>query len=179
MGENRLELGEQFTRLLLENRKRIFGFVLSLMPSGSDVDDVFQNACAVMWRKFDQFESGTNFAAWALQIARYEVMDHYAREKRRTARLSDTTIDVVLDRYADPSHGPTETERAVALKKCLGRLKPDQLDLIRTYYNNEQPVSDIASGMNVSADAVYKRLTRTRLQLFECVQSVLSSEENS
>ena len=90
MGENHLELGEQFTRLLLENRKRIFGFVLSLMPSGSDVDDVFQNACAVMWRKFDQFESGTNFAAWALQIARYEVMDHYAREKRRTARLPST-----------------------------------------------------------------------------------------
>ena len=60
--------GEEFTRLLLENQKRIWGLVLSLVPRGSDADDVMQETCAVLWRKFDQFEAGTNFGAWALRI---------------------------------------------------------------------------------------------------------------
>ncbi len=173
MREKQPDSGERFTRLLLENRKRIFGFVLSLMPSGSDVDDVFQEVCVVMWRKFDQFEHGTNFAAWALRIARYEVMDYCAREKRRTARLSDTAIDAVLERYSDPCQDQAQSDGAAAMENCLEKLQPGQLDLIRSYYNKEQPVVDIAGRLEISGEAVYKRLNRTRRQLFRCVQSIL------
>ena len=39
--------GEDFTRLLLQNQKRIWGLIFSLVPRGSDADDVMQETCAV------------------------------------------------------------------------------------------------------------------------------------
>jgi DNA-directed RNA polymerase specialized sigma24 family protein len=42
-----LESGEQFTRLLLQNQKRIWGLILSLVPNGTEADDILQETCAV------------------------------------------------------------------------------------------------------------------------------------
>ena len=39
--------GESFTRLLLQNQRRIAGLIHSLVPRGADADDVMQEACAV------------------------------------------------------------------------------------------------------------------------------------
>ena len=71
--------GEAFTRLLLQNQKRIAGLIYSLVPQGADADDVMQETCAVLWRKFGEFGLGTDFGAWALRIARFQVMSYYRR----------------------------------------------------------------------------------------------------
>ena len=59
------------------------------------------------------------------------------------------------------------------MENCLEKLQPGQLDLIRSYYNKEQPVVDIAGRLEISGEAVYKRLNRARQQLFRCVQGIL------
>ena len=41
-----------------------------------DAEDVLQEANLVLWRKFDQYQEGTNFFAWACQIIRYEVLKY-------------------------------------------------------------------------------------------------------
>ena len=85
--------GEAFTRLLLQNQRRIAGLIFSLVPRGADADDVMQETCAVLWRKFGEFQTGTDFGAWALRIARFQVMSYYAHQKRMQARLSDETTN--------------------------------------------------------------------------------------
>ncbi len=66
--------GEVFTRLLLQNPERVAGLIFSLVPRGTAAADVLPETCAVMWRKFGEFSPGTNFGAWALRIARFQVM---------------------------------------------------------------------------------------------------------
>jgi hypothetical protein len=39
--------GETFTRLLLQNQKRIAGLIYSLVPQGADADDVMQESLEV------------------------------------------------------------------------------------------------------------------------------------
>lgn len=53
---------EEFTRLLVQNQKRIMGLILALVPNGPDADDILQETCAVLWRRFVEFEPGTNFS---------------------------------------------------------------------------------------------------------------------
>src|SRR3954471_22737634 len=65
-----------FAALLARHHVALMGFVLSLVPSWSDAEDIVQEASALMWRKFGDFEPGTNFLAWACQIARFLVMNH-------------------------------------------------------------------------------------------------------
>ncbi len=48
----------RFMRLFLENERRIFGFILTLLPHWADAEDVFQETAGVLWNKFDDFQSG-------------------------------------------------------------------------------------------------------------------------
>ena len=124
-----LDRGEQFVRLYLQNQKRIQGLILALVPRGADADDVLQEASAVLWQKFSEFEPGTNFAAWALRIARYQVMAYYTTQKRQRARLSDETLDAVVDKMA--VRREREESRSVALDGCLAGLDRADRDLLK------------------------------------------------
>ena len=171
------ESGEQFTRLLLQNQKRFWGLILSLVPNGSDADDVLQETCAVMWRKYSEFEPGTDFAAWGLRIARFQVMRYYSRRKSERARLSDDVIEAVAIQFAAPNQDKKSTDRSAALKGCLAKLKSVQFDTLHRRYDEGQPVEEIAEEMNVSIHAIYKRLDRTYQQLHNCITNTLSQQE--
>lgn len=167
--------GEQFTRLLLENRSRILGFVLSLMPGGADAEDVFQDVCVILWRKFDQYEPGTDFVAWALAIARFEIKNYFKEQAARPAQLSDVANEAVYQQYTTESFDEVRSARSEVLATCLQRLKPEQHALIRDYYHNNDSVEVLAGRMQLSVAAVYKRLNRSRKQLAECVRSIMAS----
>ncbi|TWT80213.1 ECF RNA polymerase sigma factor SigR [Planctomycetes bacterium CA13] len=173
-----VESGEQFTRLLLQNQKRIWGLILSLVPCGSDADDVLQETCAVMWRKYCDFEPGTDFAAWGLKIARFQVMSYYSRRKSERARLSADVIEAVAVRFAAPDQENRFSDRSAALKDCLTKLKSVQFDTLHRRYDEGQSVEEIAEEMNVSIHAIYKRLDRTYQQLHGCITNRLSQQEH-
>ena len=163
--------GEAFTRLLLQNQKRIAGLIFSLVPRGADADDVMQETCAVMWRKFNEFEPGTDFGAWALRIARFQVMSHYRQRRRAQARLSDETVEALADTFA---HLHWESsDRVEALRTCVGQLKEREFDLVQRRYNGEEGVEEIASHVGSTVHAVYKALARLHVRLLACVNSKL------
>ena len=68
-------------RLYVVNERRIYGFIFALIHDWSAAEDILQDTAQVMWSKFDTFDPGTNFVAWALCIARYQVMDYRKRRK--------------------------------------------------------------------------------------------------
>ena len=45
--------GKVFLRLFLQNERRLYAYVLALLPNRADADDVLQEASLVMWDKFD------------------------------------------------------------------------------------------------------------------------------
>ena len=92
------DMGGRFTALLLQNQKRIYGLILSLVPNGPDADDIMQEACSVMWKKFETFEEGTNFAAWALRIAALVLA--MGRQKRRGYVCASSLFTLELPRPA-------------------------------------------------------------------------------
>jgi RNA polymerase sigma-70 factor (ECF subfamily) len=163
--------GEAFTRLLLQNQKRIVGLIYSLVPRGAEADDVMQETCAVMWRKFNEFEPGTNFGAWALRIARFQVMSHYRNGKRAQARLSDETIEALADTLAEVRW--ESSDRIEALRACIGELKEREFILVQRRYNGGENIEEIAGGIGSSVHAVYKALARLHVRLLACVNSKL------
>lgn len=52
-----------FIELYSREQKKIFLYVLSMVHHWSDAEDIMQQTAAEMWRMFDQFEEGTNFAS--------------------------------------------------------------------------------------------------------------------
>lgn len=166
--------GEAFTRLLVQNQKRLWGLILSLVPNGPDAEDVMQETCAVMWRKFGEFERGTDFGAWGLRVARFQVMSYYNRQRRAQARLSEETVDAIAETLAQPHW--EGSDRGEALGKCLAKLKPRELDLIQRRYRAEQRIEQIAAELGGTPHAIYKALARLQVRLLACVQATLRRE---
>ena len=77
-------------RLLVAHQSLIRAYVISLMPGAPDADDVIQNTSEILWKKRANFELGTNFKAWALTTARFQVMAQQQKmnaERRAPAEI--------------------------------------------------------------------------------------------
>lgn len=166
--------GEQFVRLFLQHQKRIHGLILALVPKGADADDILQEASAVLWQKFAEFEIGTNFAAWALRIARYQVMAYYTSKKRERARLSDESLDAVVEKMA--ARPDREEARSLALDGCLAGLDRSDRDLLESRYRGGATVEELARRSGKTVFAVYKALNRAHDRLLSCMRGRLGSE---
>ena len=164
--------GEQFVRLFVQNQKRIHGLILALVPRGADADDILQEASAVMWQKFPEFEIGTNFAAWALRIARFQVMAYYTTQKRQRARLSDESLDAVVETMA--ARPEREEDRSLALDGCLAGLDRADRDLLELRYRSGATVDELARQSGKTVFAVYKALNRAHDRLLSCMRGRLS-----
>jgi RNA polymerase sigma-70 factor, ECF subfamily len=123
-----------------------------------------------LWRKFDQYEPGSNFFAWACQIIRYEVLKY--REKRaRAARLLDPDVFDRLAEVAVKQMEHLDEFHRRALVDCMERLSAGDRDLMRKRYSEALQVRAIAAAMNRSPNAVSKSLGRIRRLLLDCINS--------
>jgi RNA polymerase sigma-70 factor, ECF subfamily len=168
------ERRERFLQLFLANERRIYAFILALVPSWSDADDLLQETSAVMWRKWDEFAPGTDFVAWALRIARYEVLSYRRRQVRDRTLFSDRTDELLAD-HAE-AMGRAADARRDALEACLAKLSGRDRELIRLRYQPGATTQEAAERAGRSLKAVYKALNRIHEQLLMCIRKRLTVE---
>jgi RNA polymerase sigma-70 factor (ECF subfamily) len=161
--------GEQFMALYSGHQRRLYLYTMTLLPASVDAEDVLQETNLVLWRKFDQYEPGTNFA-WACQITRYEVLKY--RERRvRAARLLDPDVFDQLAEVAISQVEHLDESHRRALVDCMDRLTAGDRDLMRQRYAEAMEVQAIAAATNRSPNAVSKSLGRIRRLLLDCINS--------
>lgn len=168
MGEKgTTDRGELFSQLLVSNRHRIYGFIYSLLQDHTGAEDLMQEVSTILWRKFDQFEEGTDFAVWAMAVARYCSLNW----RRKQVRLPLPLEDDDLMRLADEAVavGCQEDERQEILKECMAKL-PEKVagPLIARYHRGER-VQEIAARQKRSVRSIYLLLERAHGLLLDCV----------
>ncbi|MCG8376941.1 MAG: sigma-70 family RNA polymerase sigma factor, partial [Chlorobiales bacterium] len=145
-----------FLNEYLKARKPLYAFVYVMTHNAADADDIFQEASSILWRKFDQFQAGTNFMAWAKQIARNLVMDlRKKRGRHPVVDLDDKTVDLLAFRYQRIQDHVED--RIEALKLCVDKLEPKDRDLVKATYEEGKPVKKIAKTAKVTVQGIYKR----------------------
>jgi RNA polymerase sigma-70 factor (ECF subfamily) len=169
-----LEREERFLQLFLAHERRIFAFLLALVPVWSDAEDLLQETSVVMWRKLDEFEPGTDFAAWALSIARYQVLNYRKKQRRDRVLFSDQALEMLAEQMATLSRGADA--RRDALENCLKKLNPRDRELVQLRYQPGATTQKVAEHVGRSIQAVYKSLNRIHGQLLSCIRRTLSSE---
>ena len=166
---------ENFVAELIELQPRLYSFVLSLLANRNDADDVLQQANLVLIRKQSQFEPGTDFSAWARQIAFYEVQTFRKRRARNLVQLSDLVVQQ-LAQEADSSifsHEASATRSA--LRHCLDKLTASRRKLIEQRYAGIK-VQELAKQSSTTVGAVSQKLFRIRAALTKCIEFHISKE---
>lgn len=161
------EKRKQLVALLTQHQRRIFSYIYTLVPDRYDAEDLLQETSLVICEKFDGFEEGTDFVAWACQIAYWRV--RYSRQK--FARSKVVFQQELVDALAQTAATMTEEidERHVALGHCLQKLPARDRELVLTRYEPGSGVPEAARRSGRSLEAAYKALARIRKLLFDCV----------
>ncbi len=165
---------EQFVRLFADNEQQIFKYIFALLPSPEDARDVFQNTSVVLWRKFDQFEPGSRFVAWACQIARYEVLDFRKQQSRDRIRLlvDDGLFEQIAEERISQTAVPVDRQRA--LIDCLAKLDQRDRELIQRRYGGTETIKQLSEDWGRPTNTLYNALQRVRRTLLQCVRHNLT-----
>ena len=168
---------KRFLRLFLRNERRLYAYILTLLPNRADADDVLQEASLVMWDKFDDENPPADFAAWGCRIAYFKVLDFAKKRQRSRVRFSQAMLERIAETAAEQAATLRLDERREALAYCLEKLSPRERGLLARRFTEGATVQSIAAGVGRSADSVYKALAKIRLALFDCVTRRLAAED--
>ena len=168
---------EQFVRLWSKSARRVHSYILTLVPQPSDADDIFQEVGAVLWRKFEEYEPGSNFVAWARRTAYNKVLQFY-QQRRQAPSLLDTQFIDVIDELATEQSADLE-RRYEALADCLNSLGERDRQMIELRYSPDSTTRGIAEQTGRTVAAVYKSLSRVHHSLLVCIESRLEQEDES
>lgn len=165
---------EEFVRLLLVYQKRIYGFILAMVPNYADAEDLFQQVVMIMCRRFGEFEPGTSFLAWALQIARYELNNIRKTQRRSRVQFSSETMEMLFEQTCRQIS--RIDQRVQWLEECLKRLEPSDRALVYRRYEQGMAIKDIAQQLGRSVYSLYRGFNRIHLFLRHCVNAHLQAE---
>lgn len=164
-----------FMRLFTQHARAIYVYIQVLLHDDTAADDAFQEVSLQLWEDFSKFRPGTDFYAWAKQIAYYKVLHHHTRrqrERKHFSALLDTRLANDLERWA----GELGAQRQ-ALAACVDRLPAEDRELIERRYSPQATVKLTAEQLGCSVDSVYRSLRRIHQMLFHCVTRTLRHEE--
>ncbi|QNN22142.1 sigma-70 family RNA polymerase sigma factor [Planctomycetales bacterium ZRK34] len=165
---------DEFIRLFTEFEPRVHAYVLSLTPDWTEAEEILQETNAVLWAKFDEFEPGSSFFAWACQIVRFKVMEYQRSRGRRGMQLDPAVLEQI---EADTVSMADElVDRQRALSSCLAKLPARDRDLIQRRYIDSATPQSVAQQLGRTTEAVYKALQRIRRALHECITRTLRTE---
>ena len=159
---------EDFVRLFTQSQRALYLFVLPLVQTTADAEEVLQETNVVMLSKWAQFEPGTNFLAWCRAIARLEVFRFRRSRHHRVLLLGDDVVGLLADQMEEQ---PSDFElRRDALAECIGKLRLQDQELIRRRYTTGSNGDDVAQQLGRPANSVYQSLGRVRRVLLECLR---------
>ncbi len=165
--DSETESRKRLMALVTRHQRRIFSYIYTMVPDRHDAEDLLQETCVIICEKFGEFEEGTDFLAWACQIAYWRV--RYARQKfaRGKVVFDEKVYEAVAATAA--TLVPELDARHEALIDCLAKLHARDRELILTRYEPGCGVSEAARRTGRSLEAAYKALGRLRKLLFDCV----------
>ena len=161
-----------FEILVRENADALTAFLRAVVDDPIAVDDLFQEAMLIAWRRIGEYDRTRPFGAWLRGIAKRLVLAHARTAAREVPLSSECALDYLDERLAQVERQPGDTlhEKIAALRDCVERLAPMYREPLDLHYSECRTTEWIAEKLVTTKDAVQKRLQRARLQLAECLE---------
>ncbi|ARN55824.1 RNA polymerase sigma factor [Sedimentisphaera salicampi] len=75
-------MDKSFVRMFQKVDKIIYRYIAFHVSDKNDAEDIMQEVCLVMWKKYKPFTDSEQFKAWGLTIARLQILRYYNLQKR-------------------------------------------------------------------------------------------------
>jgi RNA polymerase sigma-70 factor, ECF subfamily len=174
---NHDERSKEFVRLFQQHERKIYGYILTLVPSFAAAEEISQETNLRLWEQFDRFERGSNFGVWACTVAYYQVLKYRKAGERNRVRFDSRLVETLacraMGRWDDLA------ARQSHLIDCLSQLSEFKRNVLRLYYSLGLTAKAVADKLGRNVPAVEKMLIRTRRTLRDCIEAAIHREKRA
>jgi RNA polymerase sigma-70 factor (ECF subfamily) len=165
---------ESLILLLTQHQDQLFRYIFSLVPCEADARDILQETSVALFRKFGQYDATRPFLPWAYRFAYLQVQKHREKSARSPLLFSEDVMDLIANerRHIEPQLD----ERLRVLDGCLGKLTPQDKELVTSRYALRQGAEEMMQRFDMSRRTLFRNLELLRQRLHECVSRQLQSE---
>jgi len=174
---NEQERHALFSGLVARHRSELYGYIFAVVRNWEDADDLFQSVCLVLWSKFELFQPGTSFFAWARQTAKNKI-NKFLRHKQEPDFVDEELLEALAAVVLDIKDDWTESY-LTALRHCRANLATADEELLELHYAEGCGTRQIADRLQRLQSNVCHSLARIRRWLFECIQMEIARQEHS
>jgi RNA polymerase sigma-70 factor (ECF subfamily) len=162
------EPSAQFVAEYASCQKQLFAFLLALLGSPDQAEEVLQETNLVIWKKSAEFTEGTSFIAWSIRIARYQAMAYREKQGRDRLRFDDRATEAIASAYTGRDRWASD--RLSTLEQCVEKLPENSRKLLKLRYRDNQDPEKIAERTGKTYRAIVQALSRVRGALADCVK---------
>lgn len=160
--------------LLMRYRTDLYAYLLAAVRNHHDAEDLLQEVSLAATRSWEQYQEGTNFRAWAREIARRRILDHAKRSERRAALLDPEVLQRLEAAAVEVEEAEPAELRREALRRCLESVRGLPRRVLDLRYEQRLEVPGIAAAIGRTVQGTYALLKRVRQSLRECADRRLS-----
>lgn len=154
-----------FAELYRRTSAKLYSVMQRILGEPSATDDAVHDLYVRIWRNAATYDAGRGRPiTWLATMARNLAIDIRRREGARGAgRFADVELDDIVDR--DGASG----EQLAALQICLGRLEPEQRQLVIAAYLNGDSREELAERTARPVGTIKSWLHRSLASLKSCL----------
>jgi RNA polymerase sigma factor (sigma-70 family) len=160
---------DAFGRIVLATSGLVSSITLAILRDVDLSRDVAQDVFLAAWRDLRKLRNPASFLPWLRQLARnraHHVLRSRVRARRHEAdAVADDYLQAINDPRPNPAAELVAQEEADALAGALDALPADTREVLTLFYREGQSVAQVAALLDVTEDAVKKRLSRARTTL--------------
>ncbi|MBR4906822.1 MAG: sigma-70 family RNA polymerase sigma factor [Clostridia bacterium] len=159
-----MEQYETFNRVYDATRDALLRWLIPRVRSGADVEDLLQEIYKRLFRKMNSGFGVREPEKYVFGIAKKELAKFYRHKAVKEAHEAPL-YDQLPDECEEPEDIVLDREGERALWELIKTEPLLSYQAFTLYYGLSVPTDEIAKELNLSEDAVRKRLSRTRARL--------------
>jgi RNA polymerase sigma-70 factor, ECF subfamily len=160
-----------FEKLYAATSAKLYGVVLRILRRPELADEVMQEAYLKIWNRAAQFDaSRASPITWMVAIARNRAIDLVRKKADVSVEDMPDALELAAD-VPDPLAARERSEDVRRLLDCLGRLEPEQRQLVLLAYYDGLSREQLAARFKRPVNTIKTWLRRSLLTVRECLES--------
>ena len=161
---------DAFGRIISVTSGLVSSVALAILRDVDLSQEVAQDVFLSAWRDLKKLRNPASFLPWLRQMTRnraHHVLRSRVRGRRWFVQLTgnDEQAEAIPDSRGSVAEHLLAAEQRDALRAALAALPEETREVLTLYYREGQSVAQVASLLELSDDAVKKRLSRARAAL--------------
>lgn len=178
MDKQLAEEKQKFTECWNDAYHLVAAYTSSLVTDSHQAEDVMSRIAVTVIKKFQHYDPTRSFEAWAMGIARFEILK-FRRERARDRHFfAQDMLEKIGDRCEAVFDEQTAQQRAyekLLLKECLKQVQGHGARAMTMRYSENLRAEEIGQRLKMTAGAVRTMLHRVRGSLRRCIEQKKST----